>query len=206
MSMSSHPLTLIVLLPLLGFLLNGLFGNRLGKAFVSAVGCGLPILAFGVAVNSFLVLQSSGSAPFIDSVYTWALIGGSRFEVSFYFDRLAAVMALIVTGVGSLIHVYSIGYMKNDKSYARYFAYLNVFLFFMLMLVLGKSLLVLFVGWEGVGLASYLLVGFWFEDPDKARAGKKAFITNRVGDAGFLLGMFVIYQGVGTLEMDRING
>ena len=103
-------------------------------------------------------------------------------------------MALIVTGVGSLIHIYSIGYMKDDKSYARYFAYLNLFLFFMLLLVLGRSLLVLFVGWEGVGLASYLLIGFWFEDPDKARAGKKAFITNRIGDAGFLLGMFVLYS------------
>ena len=114
-------------------------------------------------------------------------------------------MALIVTGVGSLIHVYSIGYMKDDKSYARYFAYLNLFLFFMLLLVLGRSLLVLFVGWEGVGLASYLLIGFWFEDPDKARAGKKAFITNRVGDAGFLLGMFVLYAALGTLDMDRIN-
>src|SRR5215471_16816129 len=205
MSMSSHPLTLIVLLPLLGFLLNGLFGNRLGKAFVSAVGCGLPILAFGVAVNSFLVLQSSGSAPFIDSVYTWALIGGSSFEVSFYFDRLSAVMALIVTGVGSLIHIYSTGYMKEDSSYARYFAYLNLFLFFMLLLVLGRSLLVLFVGWEGVGLASYLLIGFWFEDSEKAGAGKKAFITNRIGDAGFLLGMFLLYQALGTLDADRIN-
>ncbi len=114
-------------------------------------------------------------------------------------------MVLIVTGVGSLIHVYSIGYMKDDASYARYFAYLNLFLFFMLLLVLGRSLLVLFVGWEGVGLASYLLIGFWFEDPDKARAGKKAFITNRIGDAGFLLGMFVLYQALGTLDMDRIN-
>src|SRR6185503_6029095 len=118
---------------------------------------------------------------------------------------LSAVMTLIVTGVGSLIHVYSIGYMKDDKSYARYFSYLNLFLFFMLSLVLGRSLLVLFVGWEGVGLASYLLIGFWFDDPDKARAGKKAFITNRIGDAGFLLGMFVLFQGFGTLDMDRIN-
>src|SRR5213079_398436 len=115
------------------------------------------------------------------------------------------VMVLIVTGVGSLIHVYSTGYMKDDPGYGRYFAYLNVFLFFMLLLVLGKSLLVMFVGWEGVGLASYLLIGFWFEDMDKAEAGKKAFITNRIGDAGFLLGMFLLYQGVGTLDMDRIN-
>src|SRR5664279_3886397 len=114
-------------------------------------------------------------------------------------------MALVVTGVGSVIHIYSVGYMKDDPSYGRFFAYLNLFLFFMLLLVLGRSLLVLFVGWEGVGLASYLLIGFWFEDADKARAGKKAFITNRIGDAGFLLGMFALYFALGTLDMDRIN-
>jgi NADH-quinone oxidoreductase subunit L len=200
-----HPLTLIVLLPLLGFLLNGLLGNRLGKTFVSAVGCGLPILAFLVSIKCFLLLRAGGDAALLDTPYTWATIGGSSFQVSFYFDALSAVMALIVTGVGSLIHLYSIGYMKDDSSYARYFAYLNLFLFFMLLLVLGRSLLVLFVGWEGVGLASYLLIGFWFEDPDKARAGKKAFITNRIGDAGFLLGMFLLYQALGTLDADRIN-
>ena len=115
--------------------------------------------------------------------------GDFEFQVAFYFDRLSALMTLIVTGVGSLIHVYSTGYMKDDASYARYFAYLNLFLFFMLLLVLGRSLLVLFVGWEGVGLASYLLIGFWFEDPEKAAAGKKAFIVNRIGDFGFLLAM-----------------
>ena len=201
----SHLLTVIVLLPLAGFLLNGLAGNRLGTRFVSAIGCGLPIVAFVVTVKCFLDLQAGGGAPLVDIVYTWAVMGGSSFEVSFYFDRLSAVMVLIVTGVGSLIHLYSIGYMKDDTSYARYFSYLNLFLFFMLLLVLGRSLLVLFVGWEGVGLASYLLIGFWFEDPDKARAGKKAFITNRIGDAGFLLGMFVLYQALGTLDMDRIN-
>ena len=198
-------LTVIVLLPLAGFLLNGLLGNRLGKRFVSAVGCGLPILAFGAAILCLLDLRTSGFAPLIETAYTWAVIGDRAFEISFYFDRLTAVMVLIVTGVGSLIHIYSIGYMKEDKSYARYFAYLNLFLFFMLLLVLGRSLLVLFVGWEGVGLASYLLIGFWFDDPDKARAGKKAFLTNRIGDAGFLLGMFVLFQALGTLEMDKIN-
>jgi NADH-quinone oxidoreductase subunit L len=133
------------------------------------------------------------------------MIGGRPFEVEFYFDRLTAVMTLVVTGVGALIHIYSIGYMKDDAGYARYFAYLNLFLFFMLLLVLGRSLLVLFVGWEGVGLASYLLIGFWFEDPEKARAGTKAFITNRIGDAAFLVGMFVLFQGFGTLDMDRIG-
>jgi NADH-quinone oxidoreductase subunit L len=203
--MVGHLLSLIVVLPLAGFLLNGMLGNRLGARFVSAVGCGLPILAFLATVQCFLDLQAGGGSPRLELAYTWALIGDNRFEVAFYFDRLSAVMALIVTGVGSLIHLYSIGYMKDDKSYARYFSYLNLFLFFMLLLVLGRSLLVLFVGWEGVGLASYLLIGFWFEDPDKARAGKKAFITNRIGDAGFLLGMFLLYTTLGTLDMDRIN-
>ncbi len=203
-------LTLIVLLPLLGFLLNGVLatqlgGNRVGKPFVIAVGCGLPILAFVLTVKSLLDLQAGGYAPLVETAYRWALIGRSNFEVAFYFDRLTAVMTLIVTGVGSVIHIYSVGYMAHDKSFGRFFAYLNLFLFFMLLLVLGRSLLVLFVGWEGVGLASYLLIGFWFDDLANARAGKKAFITNRIGDAGFLLGMFVLYQAFGTLDMDRIN-
>ena len=200
-------LTLIVLLPLAGFLLNGLVGARAGKTFVSFVGCGLPVLAFVATIRCFMELQGSGdpAAALLGTTYTWASIGGSSFDIAFYFDRLSAVMTLIVTGVGSLIHVYSTGYMKDDASYARYFAYLNLFLFFMLLLVLGRSLLVTFVGWEGVGLASYLLIGFWFEDPVKAAAGKKAFITNRIGDAGFLLGMFLLYHTLGTLDMDLVN-
>src|SRR6476619_3431128 len=203
-------LTAIVLLPLLGFVLNGLLatrlgGNRFGPRFVSVVGCGLPIASFLVVVSALLDLRAGGWAPLVEIAYRWAQIGEGRFEVGFYFDRLTAVMALVVTGVGSVIHVYSVGYMKDDTSYGRFFAYLNLFLFFMLLLVLGRSLLVLFVGWEGVGLASYLLIGFWFDDIANARAGKKAFITNRVGDAGFLLGMFLLFQAVGTLDMDRIG-
>jgi NADH-quinone oxidoreductase subunit L len=203
-------LTLIVLLPLLGFLLNGVLatrlgGNVVGKGFVSTVGCGLPLLSFAITVKALLDLHAAGYTPIVEIAYRWALIGDSPFEVSFYLDRLSAVMTLIVTGVGSVIHIYSVGYMKDDHSYGRFFAYLNLFLFFMLLLVLGRSMLVLFVGWEGVGLASYLLIGFWFDELANARAGKKAFITNRVGDAGFLLGMFVLYQAFGTLDMDRIN-
>src|SRR6186997_3157621 len=203
-------LTAIVLLPLLGFVLNGalatrLGGNRFGPRFVSVVGCGLPIASFLLVVKALLDLRAGGWAPLVEIAYRWALIGDNAFEIAFYFDRLSAVMALVVTGVGSVIHLYSIGYMKGDEGYGRFFAYLNLFLFFMLLLVLGRSMLVLFVGWEGVGLASYLLIGFWFEDPDKARAGKKAFITNRIGDAGFLLGMFLLYQAFGTLDMDVIN-
>ena len=169
------------------------------------VGCGLPLISFALAIKALLSLQANGYVPLVETVYRWALIGNSSFEIAFYFDRLTSVMALIVTGVGSLIHVYSVGYMAHDKSFGRFFAYLNLFLFFMLLLVLGRSLLVLFVGWEGVGLASYLLIGFWFDDLANARAGKKAFVTNRVGDAGFLLGMFLLYQALGTLDMDRIN-
>ena len=198
-------LTLIVVLPLAGFLLNGMLGPRLGKPFVTVVGCGLPILAFLATVRAFLQLNGTEGAALAETAYTWAVVGDFTFDIAFYFDRLSAVMTLIVTGVGSLIHVYSTGYMKDDASYARYFAYLNLFLFFMLLLVLGRSLLVCFVGWEGVGLASYLLIGFWFEDMAKAEAGKKAFITNRVGDAGFLLGMFLLYHAVGTLDFDGIN-
>jgi NADH-quinone oxidoreductase subunit L len=199
-------LTVIVLLPLAGFLLNGLLGKRLGRTFVSVVGCGLPILAFLATLRAFAYLQGAGpEASLIEYSYQWATFGELAFDISFYFDRLAAVMTLIITGVGSLIHVYSTGYMKDDPGYARYFAYLNLFLFFMLTLVLGRSLLVCFVGWEGVGLASYLLIGFWFEDPAKAAAGKKAFITNRIGDAGFLLGLFLLWHTLGTLNMDEIN-
>jgi NADH-quinone oxidoreductase subunit L len=198
-------LTLIVLLPLAGFLLNGLAGPRLGKGFVSVVGCGLPILAFLATVRAFMQLDGAEGAALVETAYTWAVVGNFSFDIAFYFDRLSALMTLIVTGVGSLIHVYSTGYMKDDASYARYFSYLNLFLFFMLLLVLGRSLLVCFVGWEGVGLASYLLIGFWFDDPAKAQAGKKAFITNRIGDAGFLLGMFLIYHALGTLDFDAVN-
>jgi len=203
-------LTAIVLLPLLGFLLNGVLatrlgGNVVGKRFVTVVGCGLPLLAFALTVQSLIALHAAGYAPRVEVAYRWALIGEQPFEISFWFDRLSAVMALVVTGVGSVIHIYSVGYMAHDKSFGRFFAYLNLFLFFMLLLVLGRSLLVLFVGWEGVGLASYLLIGFWFDDAANARAGKKAFVTNRIGDAGFLLGMFVAYQALGTLDIDRIN-
>ncbi len=206
---ASHLLGLIVLLPLVGFLFNGLLGTRLGggrlkEAAVNVVACAMPGLAFALTVVAFVRLLR-GDAPLLQATYTWAAIGGRSFEVGFWFDRLSAVMTLVVTGVGTLIHVYSTGYMHGDKGHARYFAYLNLFLFFMLLLVLGRSLLVMFVGWEGVGLASYLLIGFWFDDPAKAAAGKKAFVTNRVGDAGFLIGMFLLWAAFGTLDMDRIN-
>ena len=204
-----HLLGWIVLLPLAGFVVNGVLGTRLagrriGAGWVSVIACAMPIAAFALTLVAFGALLASGQ-PRLELSYTWAEIGGQRLEIAFWFDRLSAVMTLVVTGVGSLIHVYSTGYMKGDEGHARYFAYLNLFLFFMLLLVLGRSLLVMFVGWEGVGLASYLLIGFWFDDPAKAAAGKKAFVTNRIGDAAFLLGMFLLWHALGTLDLDRIN-
>ncbi len=204
-------LALIALLPLFGFLLNGFFatalgGHRFSNKTAAFVGCLMPLAAFALTIQAFLTLRGGGDyAPIVEPVYRWAAIGDHTFDITFYFDRLTAVMALIVTGVGSVIHIYSTGYMHDDKSFGRFFAYLNLFLFFMLLLVLGRSMLVLFVGWEGVGLASYLLIGFWFDDLTNAIAGRKAFITNRIGDAGFLLGMFLLYRAFGTLDMDTIN-
>ncbi|MCA0377351.1 MAG: NADH-quinone oxidoreductase subunit L [Gemmatimonadetes bacterium] len=206
----THPLALIVFLPLLGFLINGTFatalgGRRLGHTASALVGCGTPLLAFALTVMMFFRLQGGDYAPITEPLYRWATLGTLTFDIAFHFDRLSAVMTLIVTGVGSVIHIYATGYMHDDKSFGRFFAYLNLFLFFMLLLVLGRSMLVLFVGWEGVGLASYLLIGFWFDDLANAAAGRKAFITNRVGDFGFLLGMFLLWRAFGTLDMDTLN-
>jgi len=205
-----HTLALIALLPLVGFLFNGFFattlgGHRANERAAGIIGSAFPLAAFALTIKAFFDLQAGGFAPIVEPLYRWALIGTSSFEIAFYFDRLSAIMTLVVTGVGSVIHIYSTGYMHGDKSFGRFFAYLNLFLFFMLLLVLGRSMLVLFVGWEGVGLASYLLIGFWFDDLTNAKAGRKAFITNRIGDAGFLLGMFLLYRAFGTLDMDTIN-
>lgn len=197
-------LALVPLLPLIGFLINGIFGARLPKGVVSLVACGLPAASFALTVVLFLDLLAS-QTPVVATLYTWAALPGLKLEAALYFDQVAAVMCLVVTGIGTLIHVYSIGYMHEDKSYSRYFAYLNLFLFFMLLLVLGKNFVMLFIGWEGVGLASYLLIGFWFDDSAKTAAGLKAFIVNRVGDAGFLLAAFLMLAYAGTLDFQEVN-
>jgi NADH-quinone oxidoreductase subunit L len=202
MNMSS--LTLALLLPLLGFLVNGLGGRRLGSAVVSAVGCGCPIASF--LLTAWLAQTVGGSQAVSEVLYAWSPAGSGGFSIALEFDRITAVMMLVVTGVGSLIHVYSVGYMRGDPGYARYFAYLNLFLFFMILLVTGKNLLVLFVGWEGVGLCSYLLIGFWFAEEERATAGKKALIVNRIGDAGFLLGIFLLYAFAETIDFAAVNG
>jgi NADH-quinone oxidoreductase subunit L len=197
-------LALIAALPLLGFVINGVFGARMPRRLVASIACGLPALSFLLVLERFSALPG-GSGGITETLFTWVALPTLTIDVSLYFDAIAAVMCLVVTGIGTLIHVYSVGYMAHDRSFARYFAYLNLFLFFMLVLVLGKNLIVLFVGWEGVGLASYLLIGFWFDDPQKTAAGVKAFVVNRVGDTGFILAAFLIYSVVGSLDFQAVN-
>ena len=203
---SSSALLLIVLLPAIGALINGLFGHRLPRWLVSTVGCASVGGAFGLSLWAGAhIIAANGQERLIQNVYSWITVAGLDISVSFTLDALAAVMALVVTGVSFLIHIYSIGYMHGDPLYHRYFSFLNLFVFAMLILVLADSLPLLFVGWEGVGLCSYLLIGFWFEDPAKASAGKKAFIVNRIGDLGFLIGIFILFNFTGTLTVDGLS-
>jgi NADH-quinone oxidoreductase subunit L len=185
-------LVLIPLLPLAGFLVNGLF--KLPKAAAGAVGCAGPFAAFALSVAAAL------NVPAQQNLGSWFAVGSFSVSFGFRVDELSAVMILVVTGVGSLIHLYSLGYMHDDEGFSRFFAYLNLFMFSMLVLVLGDSLPLMFLGWEGVGLCSYLLIGFWYKDLKNADAGRKAFVVNRVGDFGFLLGIFVVWQIFGTLD------
>lgn len=193
-------LGIIVFLPLLGAVLNGFFGKKLGKGAVTFIGCATVGVAFVAALFAWLHLRS-GAPPFHWLAWNWIDAGSLHVNFEYYFDHLSALMTLVVTGVGFLIHVFSVGYMGEDKSYYRYFAYLNLFMFSMLNLVLGSNMVVMFLGWEGVGLCSYLLIGFWFDDDLKAQAGQKAFIVNRIGDFGFLIGMFLLlFYTDGTVD------
>ena len=175
------------------------------RALVSLTGAGVLLAAFAVAVGVFLELRADpAAAPAIVTLWPWLHVGDLRINFALQVDQLSATLLLVVTGVGSLIHLFSVGYMGKDPGYARYFSYLNLFIVFMLVLILGSSLPVLFIGWEGVGLCSYLLIGFWFGDKANADAGKKAFIANRVGDFGVLIAMFLIWLWLGTLELTEI--
>jgi NADH-quinone oxidoreductase subunit L len=198
---------LAVALPLLGFLLNGALAlwKPEAKGLVSLIGPGVLIGAFAVSVATFLGVHGAGAHPaFRVPLWSWMPVGSLQVDLAFQVDQLSTVMMLVVTGVGSLIHLFSVGYMKSDPGYAKYFAYLNLFVAFMLILVLGSSLPVLFIGWEGVGLCSYLLIGFWHTDLKNSSAGLKAFIMNRIGDFGILVAMFLIWSGLGTLEFAAI--
>jgi NADH-quinone oxidoreductase subunit L len=199
----SHWVWLAVALPLGGFLINGALALRRpeAKSLVSIVGTSVLVAAFAVSFGIFLeLLGNPPHEPIIVTLWPWLPVERLHVDMAFQVDQLSAVMLLVVTGVGSLIHLFSVGYMREDPGYARYFAYLNLFIVFMLLLVLGSSFPVMFIGWEGVGLCSYLLIGFWFSDKVNADAGKKAFIMNRIGDFGFLVAMFLIWRACGTLN------
>ncbi|HEX4168486.1 MAG TPA: NADH-quinone oxidoreductase subunit L [Bryobacteraceae bacterium] len=197
-------LWLIPFFPLLGFLLNGLLGRRLSKAVINLIAVGSVALSFAYVL---LVLSKLWpiATPFGEHYYTWIQSGFLSIGFDMLVDRLTAVLLLIVTGVGLLIHVYSIGYMAHEEGYARFFSYLNLFMFFMLTLVLAANLLLLFVGWEGVGLCSYLLVGFYFRESWATNAANKAFIVNRVGDFGFLLGILLTVVAFHTLDFGQLS-
>ncbi len=201
------PLLLMPLLPLAGFLVNGLLGHRLPQRLAGAIGVLASLGAFLAAVTAVrLLLSLAPEARVIEATLgDWITAGSLATALSFRLDALSAVMVLVVTGVGFLIHVYSLGYMRGDEGGEwRYFAYLNLFLFAMLCLVLGGNLLVIFLGWEGVGLCSYLLIGFWFTKPAPPAAGMKAFLVNRVGDFAFLIGLFLLATHFGTLDLAAI--
>jgi NADH-quinone oxidoreductase subunit L len=203
--MSLH-LWIIPLLPLTGAAINGLLGKRFPKAVVNAIALGSTAAAFAYAL--WVAVQFMGmpadQIPHIERYATWMTAGSFTAEFGLYLDQLSLVMLLIVTGVGFLIHIYSVGYMEHEGGYYRFFAYLNIFMFFMLTLILANNYLLMFVGWEGVGLASYLLIGFWFLKDSAANAGKKAFITNRIGDFGFLIALFLLIKHFGTLQYNEL--
>jgi NADH-quinone oxidoreductase subunit L len=201
-------LWVIPLLPLIGAAINGLLGRRFKNAMVSAVALVFTAVSFIWAVWAvWSVWPGSGVAlPHIEQVATWITAGNFSAPFGFQLDQLSMIMVLVVTGVGFLIHIYSVGYMAHEGGFYRFFAYLNLFMFFMLTLVLANNYLLMFVGWEGVGLASYLLIGFFFLKDSAADAGKKAFIVNRIGDFAFLIGMFLLIQHLGTLTFAGDTG
>src|SRR5262245_45471880 len=202
-----NTLWLIPVLPLAGFVLNGLFGARLGKKFVTAVALlasGGAAVAGTVAAFQYHAAHPNGER-YVNVVYSWITSGNVGADLAFQLDPLSIVMLMVVTWVGFLIHLYSVGYMGHESGYWRYFAYLNLFLSEMLVLILGSSYLMMFVGWEGVGLCSYLLIGFYYDKDFAAAAGKKAFVVNRIGDFGFLIAMFLMFAWVGSVDFEKVT-
>ena len=199
-------LWLIPALPLAGFVLNGLLGKSFGKGFVSLVGPGVVGASFVLSVLAFFDMLAAPGMALSQTVFTWIESGSFHVPVAFTVDRLSGLYILIVTGVGFLIHVYSVGYMGDEEEYGywRFFCYLNLFIFFMLLLVLGSNFLLMFVGWEGVGLCSYLLIGYYFKKNSAASAAKKAFVVNRIGDFGFIVATLMIFALFGTLDFTAV--
>jgi NADH-quinone oxidoreductase subunit L len=197
-------LWLIPVLPLAGAAINGFLGKKSSRGAVSTIGLVFSGAALAWALIAALRFWPSSEVPYTEYLAHWIRAGSFVADFAFYLDRLSLVMMLVVTGVGFLIHIYSVGYMWDDAGYYRFFCYLNLFMFFMLTLVLANNYLVMFIGWEGVGLASYLLIGFWFTKDSAASAGKKAFIVNRIGDFGFLIGLFLLIQHFGSLNFVQV--
>ena len=195
---------LVPLFPLIGFVINGWGRNVLSKSAVGFIGSAMILLSFGVSVGIFCELNAADTKAFIIPLFDWIHAGNLTVHFSFLVDPLSSLMLLVVTGIGFLIHVYSIGYMHEDAGFAKFFSYFNLFIFFMLLLVLGSNYVILFIGWEGVGLCSYLLIGFWFTNASYASAAKKAFVMNRIGDLGFLIAIFLIFSTFGSGEFAKI--
>ncbi|MDX2189784.1 MAG: NADH-quinone oxidoreductase subunit L [Bacteroidota bacterium] len=195
---------LIPLLPLIGFLINGIGYKSLPKSVASIVGSSVILGAFTIVVSLFIGLLNGSIAPTVIPLYDFITVGDFNITFSFQIDQLSVFMMLIITGVGFLIHLYSAGYMHDDEGFNKFFAYLNLFVFFMLLLVMGSNYIIMFIGWEGVGLCSYLLIGFWFSNDSYNDAAKKAFIMNRIGDLGFLLGVFLIIITFGSTEFSQV--
>jgi len=195
---------LIPLLPLIGFLINGLLRKQLSKSLTSIIGSGVILGSFVVSLLIFLQVKQGHTA--VVNLFDFISVGKLSIPFSFQVDQLSSIFLLIITGVGFLIHVYSAAYMHEEEGqhYARYFAYLNLFVFSMLLLVLGSNYVIMFIGWEGVGLCSYLLIGYWFKNTEYTNAAKKAFVMNRIGDLGFLLAIFWLVNKFGTVTYSGV--
>jgi NADH-quinone oxidoreductase subunit L len=191
---------LLIFAPLVGFLINGMFGKQLPEKVSGAIGSLAILISFVVACTFFIHFYNGATEPIEVVLLPWISFAGLTINFGFLVDQLSSLWLMIITGIGFLIHVYSVGYMHGDEAFGRFFAYLNLFVFFMLTLVLGNNLLITFIGWEGVGLCSYLLIGFWFKNQDYNNAAKKAFIMNRIGDLGFLIGIFLLLFYFKTLD------
>ncbi|MEJ5961203.1 NADH-quinone oxidoreductase subunit L [Pedobacter immunditicola] len=195
---------LVPLIPLLGFIINGLGRDTLSKNLIGFIGSGVIFLSFALSLGIFFELGASANKSHEVFLFDWFSAGDLHIPFSFLVDPLSSMMLLIITGVGFLIHIYSIGYMHSDAGFGKFFSYLNLFIFFMLLLVLGSNYLIMFIGWEGVGLCSYLLIGFWYTNSSYSSAAKKAFVMNRIGDLGFLLAVFIMFQTFGSVEFSKV--
>ena len=198
-------ISLIPLLPFLGFVINGLGVRKIPKGLAGGIGALSSLASFILVLVVLWQFTSGDGKPFETVLWTWMQGADWKVDFAFYIDQLTLCMLMVVTGVGFLIHVFSIGYMHHDEGFGKFFAFLNLFLFSMLILVMGANLLMTFIGWEGVGLCSFLLIGFWNKNDAFNAAAQKAFVMNRIGDLGFLIGIFLIFIAFGTVQYSELN-